>query len=184
MKLLLSSGLCDHSPKEFMASQEKCRHKWRTDKWWGVSWVVVVSKQSWCGSVVKSFNRNKRYTHEGSLFKKHEIYWRVTREWASWWMRDLLMTIWEQQGGREVPVRSHVLLILSGALTKRRTSCHSPCSFDILTTSESRLVFVHNEDWWLCWWASWQTLQWKQDKATQLQLSKDMWGPEQLSLAR
>lgn len=58
------------------------------------------------------------------------------------------MTIWEQQGGREVPVRCHVLLILSGALTKRRTSCHSPSSFDILTTSESRLGFVHNEDWW------------------------------------
>lgn len=45
---------------------------------------------------------------------------------------------------------AHVLLILSGALTKRRTSCHSPRSFDI-PTSESRLVFVHNEDWWLCW---------------------------------
>lgn len=29
-----------------------------------------------------------------------------------WWVRDWLMTIWEQQGGREVPVGSHVLLPL------------------------------------------------------------------------
>lgn len=42
------------------------------------------------------------------------------------------MTIWEQQGGREVPVGSHVLLILSGAPTKRRTSCHS---HDLLMSS-------------------------------------------------
>lgn len=49
---------------------------------------------------------------------------------------------------------SPATLILSGDLTKRRTSCHSPRSFDVLTTSESRLVFVHNEDWWLCWRAS------------------------------
>lgn len=46
---------------------------------------------------------------------------------------------------------SPATLILSGDLSKRRTSCHSPHSFDVLTTSESRLVFVHNEDWWLCW---------------------------------
>ena len=62
---------------------------------------------------------------------------------------------------------SPVTLILSGGPTKRRTSCHSRRSFDVLlqsslahthththkhpTSEESRPVFVHNEDWWLCW---------------------------------
>lgn len=46
------------------------------------------------------------------------------------------------------------------------------------TSEESKPDFLHNENWWLSRWATWQTPQWKdmQDRARVMRLSEDMWG--------
>lgn len=89
---------------------------------------------------------------------------------------------------------SPVTLILSGDLTKRRTSCHSHRSFDVLlrnshththpTSEESRLVFVHNEDWWLCWWANWQTPQTEKRKKKGGKIKQDSYSSLRICGAR
>lgn len=112
------------------------------------------------------------------------------------------MAIWEQQGGccggREVPVGSHVLLslwsyqgtwprggpavtltalLMSSFGTHTHTHTHP-------TSEESRLVFVHNEDWWLCWWANWQTPQTEKRKKKGGKIKQDSYSSLRICGAR
>lgn len=103
--------------------------------------------------MVKAFNGNKCCRHRRFTFKEainiQKSHKGLGMMAGAGLVNDHMGAAGWEGGTCGVPC-SPATLILSGDLTKRRTSCHSRRSFDVPTTSESRLVFVHNEDCWLC----------------------------------
>lgn len=96
--------------------------------------------------------------------------WWIKEELTCWWVKDLLVAIWEQQGGRYLlgPMFSCHSDLIRGPDQEEDQLSLSPlfwCAPSELThthshrtSEELRLVFVHNENWCLCWRATWQAL--------------------------